>query len=103
MGSAQLLARIQPPVLTAQPFPIEQSCAGELHAYAGEPVDRLAVQVLRDLTLAQQRPRAGLDPQRPISGTGVCDLRETLEGIGSGPRLAAANSRLDELNQAPVG
>jgi hypothetical protein len=57
MGRAQLLARVDAPALAAQPLAVEQMGAGELDADAGTPEarDRLAVEVLGGLVLAQQR------------------------------------------------
>ena len=54
MRRAQLLARVQPPVLTAQPLPLKEAGAGELHpdARAAEPIDRLAVQPISHLAVA---------------------------------------------------
>jgi hypothetical protein len=75
VSDAQLLAGVQPPALAAQPLAVEQMRAGELHAHAGapEPLDRLAVKVL---AVGQQRARARLDPQRPLSAARAGGFRE---------------------------
>src|SRR5271168_5442575 len=54
---AQLLARVDAAVLASQPFTVEQVGAGERPADAGaaEPVDRLAVEAIGNLAVAQQR------------------------------------------------
>ena len=58
VGGAQLLARVDAPVLAPQPFAVEQVGAGELDADPGalEPLDRLAVERVGLLALAHQRP-----------------------------------------------
>ena len=68
VGGAELRARVDPPVLAAQPLAVEQVRAGELRAQprAAQPLDRLAVQALGALALAQQRARAGPDAERPV-------------------------------------
>ena len=57
VGGAQLLAGVDAPVLAAQPFAVQEPGAGEVDhaAAAGEPLDRLAVERLRVVVLAQQR------------------------------------------------
>ena len=58
MRGAQLLACVDPALLAAQPLPVEQTGAGELDADPGalEPLDRLAVERVGAVALAQQRP-----------------------------------------------
>ncbi len=77
--------------------------ARELHPHPGplERLNRLAIKRLGGLAFAQQRPRARLDPERPISATGRGRLRKLTEGIGRELRLAAAGGRLDQLDQPP--
>ena len=57
VGGSKLLARVDAPVLAAQPFAVEELGAGEVdHATAArEPLDRLAVEGLRSSAVAQQR------------------------------------------------
>ena len=57
VGGSQLGAGVSAAVLAAQPFAIDQVGTGELRAQPGaaEPVDRLTVQVLGGLAVAQQR------------------------------------------------
>ena len=57
VGGSKLLARVDAPVLATQPFAVQEPGAGEVdHATAArEPLDRLAVEGLRILSLAQQR------------------------------------------------
>ena len=55
MRGAQLLARVDPPVLTAEPFTVEEVGAGERHADAGagEAVECFAVPAVGGLALAE--------------------------------------------------
>ena len=61
------------------------------------------VQALGDLAFAEQRPRASLDPQRPVRATGAGHSREPFEGVGSQVSLAAADGVQDHVGQPPVG
>ena len=81
VGGAQLLARVDAPVLAAQPLAVEQMGAGELHADAGtaEAFDRLAVETVGDVALAEQGADAGLDPQRPLGGRHARAFGQPLE------------------------
>ena len=101
MARAQLLARVDPAALAAQPLAVEQVGAGELEAHAGaaKPLDRLAVEALGGLAVAEQRARAGLDAQRPVGAAGACRLREPLQGVVRALSSAAARGRLDELGR----
>ncbi len=58
MGAAQLLARVEAPVLAAQPFAVEQTRAGEVrtHVRTTQPADPFAIEALGGHALAQQRP-----------------------------------------------
>src|SRR4029453_8603044 len=64
----QLLARVRAPVLAAQPFAVEEMCAGQRYvdARTAEAFDGLPMQLLRDRPVADQGARACLDAQRPI-------------------------------------
>src|SRR5258708_29299448 len=69
-GGAQLLARVHPAVVPAQPLPVEQVAAGQFgaDAGAGEAVDGLTVEPPRGLALADQGGQAGPDPPPPLVG-----------------------------------
>src|SRR5215472_5295083 len=69
-GGAQLLACVRAAVVPAQPLAVEQLPAGQFGTDAGaaEAVDRLTVEPLGGLALAEQGGQAGLDPQRPVGG-----------------------------------
>src|SRR4051794_37664963 len=81
---AQLLARVDPAVLAAQPLAIEQMSAGELGTKPGpcQSLDRLAVQALGTLTLGQKRPAARLDSQAPVGVAGRGGRYHPLERTG---------------------
>ena len=69
---AQLVAGVEAAALAPQPLAVEQVGPGELHAHAGapQPLDRLLVEALGGVAVAEQRARAGLDPERPIAAAG---------------------------------
>jgi hypothetical protein len=58
-----VLARIHPAPLTPQPLAVHELRAGQLHAEPGpgEALDRLTVEGLRGVAIAQERPQARLD------------------------------------------
>ncbi len=70
VGGAQLLARVAAAALAAQPLAVEQVSAGQFRAVPGpaEVADRLAVQAVSGLAVAEQRAYAGFHPQRPLGG-----------------------------------
>jgi len=57
IGRTQGVARILTPVLAAQPFAVKEVGAGQVHGdtTAAEPADRLPVQSIGGLAVAQQR------------------------------------------------
>ena len=59
VGGSELFARVREAALTAEPFAVEQMGTGERQADAcpAEPVDRLPVEPLGALVLADQRSR----------------------------------------------
>jgi hypothetical protein len=63
VGGAQVLTRVHPAVLATQPLAVHEVRAGELHAHPrpGKALDRLTVELLRGVALAQERSRARLD------------------------------------------
>ena len=58
VGDAKLLARVDAAIFAPEPFAVEQMRAGQIrtHAGAAEPLDRLTVQTVGGLALAQQGP-----------------------------------------------
>ena len=73
-----------PALLAAQPLAIEQMRAGELRTQPGarQSLDRLAVQALGALTLADECAAAGFDAQCPIGAGRRCDRHHALERGG---------------------
>src|SRR4051812_23285753 len=65
---AQVLAGVEAAPLAPQPLAVEEVGPRELHAHAGalQPLDRLLVEALGGVAVAEQRARAGLDRERPI-------------------------------------
>src|SRR4051812_18030086 len=104
VGGAQLFARLDAPAFAPQPLAVEQMGAREVGPDPGaaEPFERLAIQAVCRLALAQQRAATRLRSERPFSCTGAGGLRELLEGAGRPVRLPAALSRLDQLDEPPV-
>ena len=84
-----------PPALAAQPLAVEQMGAGELQptARAPEPYDGFAVEVVRDLAVAQQRAATG----PPAPGPSRCRRPRAARGArGSRPaELGAHPDRTD--------
>ena len=105
VGGAELDARVDAALLAAQPLPVNQMGAGQLRTQAGpaQPVDRLAVQVVRCGGVAQQRPAARLDAQGLIGAAGLRRLRQPRERIARELDVSSASGRLDELGQRPRG
>src|SRR3954452_15237887 len=79
---AQLLAGVDAAALTSQPFPIEEVSPGELEpdTGTGEMRDRLAVQTLGALALAEQRTHARFDYERPPGADHAGALGQPFQG-----------------------
>ena len=104
VGGAQLLARVDAAALAAQPLAVEQVGAGELGAQprAAQALDRLAIQALGGLAFAQQRARAGRDPQRPVGVGGTASPpRDARAARARSRRVLAPGRGLDQLAQRP--
>ena len=65
---AELFSGVEAAALASQPFPVEQVRAGEVEpdTVTGEVHDRVAVQALGGLALAQQRAHTGFDSEQPL-------------------------------------
>ena len=100
---AQLLARLAPPALPAQPLAVQEVRARERDPDAGaaEPLDRLAVEALGLFALAHERPRARLHAERPVGPARPADLLQPPQGSGGALRHARAHGGLDELGRHP--
>src|SRR5580693_7922700 len=103
--TGELVAGVTAAPLAAQPLAVEQAGAGQIppQASAAEAVDRLTVQVLGGLAVADQRPRAGLGTKHPVGPAGTGDAGEPLKGAGRAPGYPAAHRRLDELDKLDAG
>ena len=103
VGRAQLLARVDPAILAAQPLAVEEVRAGELRTEPGapQPLDRLAIQLVGGRPVAQQRPAARLDAERELGAAGLCRLGQPLERVTGELGLPSAHGRLDQLGQHP--
>src|SRR5258705_1838342 len=68
VGDAELLARVHPAVLAAEPLAVQKMGPRQLVAQAGsaQTRDALAIERLGLRALGEQRLRARPDPQRPI-------------------------------------
>ncbi len=78
---AQLVASVPPTALAPKPLAVDEMGARKVYAHAGasEPVDRLAIQALGGLAVAEQRARTCLDAQRPVGAGGARRLRDPLK------------------------
>src|SRR3954452_24931223 len=99
----EMLTSFGAPALASQPLAVDQVGAGERRAYprAAQTRDRLAIQLLSNLALAEQRARARLDAERPVRAGGAADLVESAHWAGCALGMAAACGRLDELGLHP--
>src|SRR4051812_31420285 len=99
----EMLTSFGAPALASQPLAVDQVSAGEGRTYprAAQTHDRLAIQLLGNVALAEQRARARLDAERPVRAGGAADLVESAHWAGCALGMAAACGRLDELGLHP--
>jgi hypothetical protein len=99
VGDAELLARVHSAALAPQPLAIQQMAAGELNAdtAAAKARDRLAVQTLGGMTLAQQRTDTGFHPQRPLGGRHTGAFGDPVERPTQAPQVAGPGRALRQL------
>src|SRR3954471_16229731 len=99
----EMLTSFGAPALASQPLAVDQVSAGEGRTYprAAQTHDRLAIQLLGNVALAEQRARARLDAERPVRAGGPADLLESAQRAGCALGMAAACGRLDELGVHP--
>jgi hypothetical protein len=83
VGCPQLLARFDASAFAAEPLAVEEMSTGELRTKFSttQTVNRLAIEVVRVGALAEQRPGAGLDPEREVVAAGLRALRQPLERV----------------------
>src|SRR5580704_3296545 len=99
----ELLARVDPPVLTAQPLAVAEPGTSKVRRdpRLRERLDRRSVQLLGRLTVREERARAGLGSFRPIRPAGARSPAELVEGFTGDLCPPASGSRLDEFGQRP--
>src|SRR6516165_4749734 len=100
----QLLARVAAAAFAAKPFTVEEVSTGKFGAGGGraQMTDRLTVQPLGLVALAEQRAGACRDSQAPGGAGRQCELGEPSHGGSGQPGLAAADGCLDQLGQREV-
>ena len=103
VGSLKLLARVDAPTRTTQPLAEEQPAARELGTEPGAPqaIDRLAVQALGRLTLAQQRARPRVEAQRPVGVARTRVLAQSLQTTRRELGVLRPAGGLDQLAERP--
>src|SRR3954447_20061486 len=79
--------------------------AGQLDAHASPPEapDRLLVEALGPVAVAQEGAQTRLHPERPITVARVRGQREQVKRPFRGGALSGASSRLHELGDRPLG
>src|SRR5436305_1922310 len=102
---AQLRAGVEPPSLPPQPLAIEEVGAGQLDAHTSPPEspDRLLIEALGPVAVAQEGARTRLHPERPVAVARVRGQREQVKRPFRGGTLSGASSRLHELGDRPLG
>ena len=69
---------------------------------ARESLSPLPVQIVRDLAVAQQRARPGLDSLRPVRTAGARPLGQHCQRLVARLRITVTSSCLDQLDQRPA-
>src|ERR1700691_5707624 len=103
VGGAQLLPRVLPATLPAQPFAVQQVRAGQLSADPGpaQPLDRLPVGAVGGLTVAEQSPDPGLNAQYPLGRGHPGAFRQPVQRRPDARDVTGAGRRLGQLNHDP--
>src|SRR5829696_5832260 len=101
MGGSKVFARLESSAGAAQPFAVEQMRAGELHPHprAAEMVDRFAIEGLGVIALTQERTRASLDAESPLSATRASRRHQPLESVGRHFRASTSDGGLNQLGE----
>ena len=92
------------PVLATQPFAVHELGAGEVNgdSAAAESLDRLAVEGLGRLAVAQKRRRAGPNAERPVCAARACSFVELAQSVRCDLAGVASGARLDQLDERPA-
>src|SRR5690348_3610116 len=98
-----MLAGLDPATLAAQALPVEQMSPAELGTPPGpyQSLDRLAIQALGTLTLAQQCPAARLHPPAPVGAGGRGGRHQTVERASRKVPPRGTDCGFDQLSQCP--
>ena len=99
----QLATGLGPPVLAAQPLAVAQPGPGQVYGHPGpaQPVERLAVQLIRRGPVGQQRQGPRRRPAGPVGAARRGDLRQLSRRLGGPLLLVAPDRRFHQLVQRP--
>jgi hypothetical protein len=105
VGGPQLDPGISSPVPASEPFPVDEMSTSKGHGAAAtaELLDRLTVQKLGVIAVADKRARARFDALAPRRTTVPRRACELLDGASGAAGIAAAGRCLHQFDQAPVG
>ena len=100
-----MLARVHAPVLTTKPLSVHELRSGQVNrgsAAVVESLDRLAVEGLGQVAVAQKGGRPGANAERPTGAAGACSLVEVAQRLGRDCAGVASGACLDQLEACPV-
>jgi hypothetical protein len=102
---SELLARLEPASVAAEPLPKKKMCTHEVGSQAGasEPVDGVAVGTLGGVALTHQGRRPGLNAERPVSRGRLRALIESRQRVSCGIEVPGPDGGLRQLAQDPTG
>ena len=105
MGGPELFPGVGAAVLAAQPFAVQQAGASQFGTEPGpaEPLDRLPVQALRGLALADESAAARLDAKSPVGSAGPGGFGQPIDRTGRQLPVPGAGGGLDQLGQRKRG
>ena len=85
----QLLPRVDPATLPAQPLAVEQVRPGELGPQPGprEPLDRFSIETLGGVAFAEEGTASSCDSQAPVRTAVVSYLMQPLKTVAQRSRV----------------
>src|SRR4029077_4563270 len=103
VGGSKLVTRLDTASFAAKPLATDQVRASELGTELGttEPLDRLAVEIVRGCVIEQQGAGTRLGRECPIRPGRNRDLGKSLDGRACELLVPRPRGRLDELAQRP--
>ena len=103
VGRPELLARIDPPALPAQPLPVEQARPGTFRTQARpiQEVDRVAVELVGGRPVRHQSPPARLEAQPPGRVDLPDVLAQSIQTLDRALLVPRPRGRLDQLAERP--